>query len=290
MGVRSLGYLRLESTDTEKWKRFGADFLGLMSGEGSDPESLYFRLDDYPARITVSPGAQSGMTALGLEVLDERELAKLVADVESAGIKVTAGTAAESAERRVTGFARFNDPGGNPVELFYGTVLDHVPVRTPLVSRFVTGDMGMGHAIVSAEDARATFDFYVNVLGFIERNTMRSQGGTTWFLGCNARHHTLGITPMPGPGRLLHFMVEGASLDDVGLALDRAQRYEIPMMHSLGKHTNDHMVSFYVWSPENYAVEFGWNGLKVPVPVPVYEITDGAFWGHTFSPPPQPAG
>jgi 3,4-dihydroxy-9,10-secoandrosta-1,3,5(10)-triene-9,17-dione 4,5-dioxygenase len=230
------------------------------------------------------------MTALGFEVLDERELARLAADVEKAGIKVTAGTEAEAAERKVTGFVRFSDPGGNPVELFYGRTLDHLPVQTPLVSKFVTGDMGFGHAIVSAEDARGTFDFYVDVLGFIERNTMRSPGGTTWFMGCNPRHHTLGVTPMPGPGRLLHFMVEAATLDDVGRALDRAATYEVPMMHSLGKHTNDHMVSFYVWSPENYAVEFGWNGLQVPEPVPVYEITDGAFWGHHFTPPPQPAG
>lgn len=290
MGVRSLGYVRLESTDIEKWKQFGGDFLGLMPVEGGDPESLYFRMDDYPTRIAVSPGPQSGMTALGLEVLDERELTSLAAAVEKAGIKVTAGTEAECAERRVTGFVRFSDPGGNPVDLYYGAVLDHKPVRTPLVSKFVTGDMGLGHAIVSAEDAKAAFDFYVNVLGFIERNTMRSQGGTTWFMGCNPRHHTLGITPMPGPGRLLHLMVESATLDDVGLALDRAQRQEIPMMHTLGKHTNDHMVSFYVWSPENYAIEFGWNGLKVPEPVPVYEITEGAFWGHHFTPPPQPAG
>ncbi|MFE6488545.1 VOC family protein [Streptomyces sp. NPDC057757] len=291
MGVRSLGYLRLESTDIEKWKLFGGDFLGLMPVEGGSAESLYFRLDGYPPRIAVSPGAQDRMTALGFEVLDERELAGLVADVEKAGIKVSAGTEAEAQERRVTGFVRFSDPGGNPVELFYGPVLDHVPVSTPLVSKFVTGDMGMGHAIVSAEDARVTFDFYVNVLGFIERNTMRSpDGSTTWFMGCNPRHHTLGITPMPGPGRLLHFRVEGETLDDVGRALDRAAKYEVPMMHSLGKHTNDHMVSFYVWSPENYAVEFGWNGLQVPEPVPVYEITDGAFWGHNFTPPPQSAG
>ncbi|MER6956325.1 VOC family protein [Streptomyces sp. NPDC000618] len=286
MGVRSLGYLRLESNDLDKWKAFGADFLGLMPVEGGDSESLSFRMDDYPARIVVSPGAQPAMTALGFEVLDERELARLVADVEKAGIKVTAGTEAEAAERKVTGFVKFNDPGGNPVELFYGTTLDHVPLQTPLVSKFVTGDMGFGHAIISAEDARGTFDFYVEVLGFIERNTMRSPGGTTWFMGCNPRHHTLGVTPMPGPGRLLHFMVEGATLDDVGRALDRAGTYEVPMMHSLGKHTNDHMVSFYVWSPENYAVEFGWNGLQVPEPVPVYEITDGAFWGHRFTPPP----
>ncbi|MER5516596.1 VOC family protein [Streptomyces sp. NPDC002763] len=159
---------------------------------GGDGDSLSFRMDDYPARIVVSPGAQPGMTAIGFEVLDERELERLVADVEKAGIKVTPGTEAEAADRRATGFVKFNDPGGNPVELFYGTVLDHVPVHTPLVSMFVTGDMGFGHAIVSAEDARTTFEFYVNVLGFIERNTMRSPGGTTWFMGCNPRHRPWG--------------------------------------------------------------------------------------------------
>ncbi|MFD7054545.1 hypothetical protein ACFWBS_35050 [Streptomyces mirabilis] len=102
--------------------------------------------------------------------------------VEVDQVLVAAGTEAEAAERKVTGFAKFNAPGGNPVELFYGTVLDHVPVHTR--SRFVTGDMGFGHAIISAEDARTTFDFCVNVLGFIERNTMKSPGGTTWFMGC----------------------------------------------------------------------------------------------------------
>ncbi|MFJ8927557.1 VOC family protein [Streptomyces sp. NPDC102364] len=290
MAVSSLGYLRLESTDPTKWKTFGADFLGLMPVENTETETLTFRMDDHPARIAVAPGAQDRMTALGLEVIDERELARLAKAVEKTGIKVAAGTPEECAERNVSGFVKFNDPGGNPVELYWGAVLNHVPVRTPLVSRFVTGDQGFGHAIVSAEDARSAFDFYVETLGFIERNTMKSPGGTTWFMGCNPRHHTLGITPAPGPGRLLHFMVEGADLDDVGLALDRAQRMEIPMMHSLGKHTNDRMVSFYVWSPENYAVEFGWHGLRVPEPTPVYEITDGAFWGHHFTPPPQPAG
>jgi 3,4-dihydroxy-9,10-secoandrosta-1,3,5(10)-triene-9,17-dione 4,5-dioxygenase len=288
--VHSLGYLRLESATIERWNLFGNDFLGLMPVDGGDPDSLYFRMDDYPARIVVSPGPENRMTALGFEVLDERQLATTVADVEKAGIKVTVGTDAQAAERRVTGFAHFNDPGENPVELFYGTVLNHVPVSTPLVSKFVTGDMGFGHAIVSAEDARATFDFYVNVLGFIERNTMRTPGGgTTWFMGCNRRHHTLGVTSMPGPGRLLHFMIEAATLDDVGLALDRAAKYDVPMMNSLGKHTNDQMVSFYVWSPEYYAVEFGWAGLQVPTPQPVYEITDGAFWGHHFTPPPPPS-
>lgn len=283
MGVRSLGYVRLNATDIDGWRVFGEDFLGLMRVEGSDPDSLYFRLDEFPPRLVVTPAAESGLGAMGFEVLNKRDLAEVVAAVEAEGIKVTAGTTEECAERRVTGFVSFRDPGGNPVELFYGAVLDHVRVQTPLLnSEFVTGDQGFGHVIVTAEDAEAQFDFYERVLGFVERNTM----GPVYFMGCNPRHHTFGIAPKPGPGSLVHIMVEVASLDDVGLAIDRAAKLEVPMMNSLGKHTNDQMVSFYVYSPELYAIEYGWNGLRVEEEEPTYEITEGAFWGHKFFPPP----
>ena len=283
MGVESLGYVRLTATDIDAWRVFGEDFLGLMRVEGADPDSLYFRIDDFPPRLVVTPGAEPGLAAMGFEVLNERDLAKVVADVEHEGIKVTTGTPAECTERRVTGFVSFLDPGGNPVELFYGAVLDHVRVRTPLLNgSFVTGDMGLGHVIVTAEDPKAEFDFYNRVLGFVERNT----AGPTYFMGCNARHHTFGVAPRPGPGRLVHIMVEVDNIDDVGLALDRAAELQVPMMNTLGKHTNDQMVSFYVYSPELYAIEFGWNGLRVEREEPTYEITEGAFWGHKFTPPP----
>ncbi|MBB3665619.1 3,4-dihydroxy-9,10-secoandrosta-1,3,5(10)-triene-9,17-dione 4,5-dioxygenase [Prauserella sediminis] len=287
MPVHSLGYLRLESTDLPAWEVFAGEFLGLMPVHTEDDHSLRYRMDEYPPRLVVEPGSESRMTALGLEVLNARDLARTVAAVEAAGIKVTAGTAEECAERRVTGFARFDDPGGNPVELFYGPVLDHQRVQLPTVTSFVTGDMGMGHVIITGEDGPALLEFYTEVLGFFERNTMGSERGKpVWFLSSNDRHHTVGVTGAPGPGRLLHLMVEASTLDDVGLALDRAARLEVPMMNTLGKHTNDYMVSFYVYSPERYAIEFGYGGRRVPGEQPTYEITEGAFWGHHFTPPP----
>ena len=73
-----------------------------------------------------------------------------------------------------------------------------------------------------------------------------------------------------------------------GRALDRVEKYGINMMMSLGKHTNDEMTSFYVYSPELYAIEFGWGGLKVDGEQPTYEITSGEHWGHKFFPPPAP--
>jgi len=286
--VLSLGYLRREATDLDAWQTFAGDFLGLMPVHADGDESLRYRMDHYPPRLVVSPGAESRATAIGFEVLNERDLKRVAAAVEDAGIKVTEGSEAEADERRVTGFVRFDDPGGNPIELFYGPILDHVPVQLPTVSSFVTGDMGMGHVIVTAEDGKALKDFYIDVLGFYERNTMGGRERTVWFMSSNDRHHTLGVTSMPGRGRLIHLMVEAATFDDVGLALDRREKYGIPLMNSLGKHTNDEMTSFYVYSPELYAIEFGYGGLRVDGEQPVYEITSGAHWGHKFFPPPAP--
>ncbi|MEZ5167374.1 MAG: hypothetical protein R2695_13135 [Acidimicrobiales bacterium] len=50
----------------------------------------------------------------------------------------------------------------------------------------------------------------------------------------------------------------------------------------LGRHTNDHMISFYCESPDGFFVEFGWGGLQIPEPtdVPMYQITRPSFWGH----------
>jgi len=287
--VLSLGYLRLESTDLEAWQTFAGDFLGLMPvaavGTGGE-ESLRYRMDHYPPRLVVSPGEENRAAAIGFEVLNARDLKRTVAAVEDAGIKVIEGTVAECDERRVTGFVRFDDPGGNPIELFYGPILDHKPVVLPTVSSFVTGDLGMGHVIVTGEDGKALLDFYTNVLGFYERNTMGGRERTVWFLSSNDRHHTLGVTSAPGRGRLIHLMLEAESFDDVGLALDRVEKYGISMMMSLGKHTNDEMTSFYVYSPEMYAIEFGYGGLAVQGEQATYEITAGAYWGHKFFPPP----
>jgi 3,4-dihydroxy-9,10-secoandrosta-1,3,5(10)-triene-9,17-dione 4,5-dioxygenase len=285
--ILSLGYLRLEATDLEAWKTFAGDFLGLMPVHAEGDESLRYRMDDYPPRFVISPGAKARAAAIGFEVLNDRDLKRMVAKVEEAGIKVSEGSEEEAEDRRVTAFVRFDDPGGNPIELFYGPVLDHQPVRTPLlVSKFLTGDMGLGHVIVTAEDGDALKDFYIDVLGFYERNTMGGGGRTVWFMSPNERHHTLGCTSMPGPGRLIHIMIETESFDDVGLAMDRREQYDIPLMNSLGKHTNDEMTSFYVYSPELYAVEFGYGGLRIKGEQPTYRITAGQHWGHKPFPPP----
>jgi 3,4-dihydroxy-9,10-secoandrosta-1,3,5(10)-triene-9,17-dione 4,5-dioxygenase len=281
MPIASLGYLRLAVTDLERWRTFAGGFLGLQ-----EVADAHFRMDGHHHRLVLVPAEAPGLQAVGFQVRDARDLDAMTARLDAAGIAVTRGGKADCADRRVGGFAAFADPAGNPIELFHGPKLDHSEVVTPGVSRFVTDDMGMGHVILNVTDVEAAHAFYLDLLGFEERNTVDTPGGMLYFLGCNPRQHTLGLAPAAAPG-LLHVMVEAGSLDDVGRALDRARRHEIPMMQTLGRHTNDHMVSFYVWSPDLHAVEFGYDGVRVEPGLPSYEITEGAFWGHHFTPPPS---
>jgi hypothetical protein len=53
-------------------------------------------------------------------------------------------------------------------------------------------------------------------------------------------------------------MVELLSLDDVGQGYDIAGRDDA-VAYSLGRHSNDHMMSFYATSPSGFFVEYGWG-------------------------------
>lgn len=283
MSNLSLGYLRLRTPNLAAWETFAADVLGFMPTTGPDESSRYYRWDDRPYRLQLVPGDDVAVEAIGWELTDDHALAATVATLEAAGVAVTPGSAEDAAGRLVTGFASFTDPAGAPVELFWGPIFDHERVVTPLVSGFVTGAMGFGHVVTATDDLPAAVDFYRDHLGFHLRNTWDVVVMEMAFLSPNARHHSLAFgSGMPGPNLLRHFMVEAATIDDVGYAQDRCVDAGVPVIMGLGRHTNDHMISFYCESPDGFLVEFGWGGLQIedPADVPMYQITKPSVWGH----------
>lgn len=102
------------------------------------------------------------------------------------------------------------------------------------------------------------------------------------FFHCNPRHHSLAFAAMPqAPKRLHHFMLQTNSLDDVGSTYYLCQEQQVPIVMNLGKHTNDHMVSFYLRTPSGFAVEYGWGAREVDDRTwQVQMHTSGSIWGH----------
>jgi 2,3-dihydroxyethylbenzene 1,2-dioxygenase len=72
-------------------------------------------------------------------------------------------------------------------------------------------------------------------------------------------------------------MLEVDNLDDVGLTHDLVRRAKIPVHIGLGKHSNDHMYSFYFRSPSGFMVEYGFGARSATHQSEYYEAD---FYGH----------
>jgi 2,3-dihydroxyethylbenzene 1,2-dioxygenase len=78
------------------------------------------------------------------------------------------------------------------------------------------------------------------------------------FMHCNDRDHTVAFG-IPSERRINHLMIEVDNLDDVGLTYDIVRAHEIPVTIRPGKHSNDHMYSFYFKTPSGWMMEYGWG-------------------------------
>ncbi|HEX9335320.1 MAG TPA: VOC family protein [Pseudonocardiaceae bacterium] len=295
MGIRSLGYLRIEATDIARWREFGLKVLGMVEGKGTNPDALYLRMDEFPARLVIVPGTADRLAGAGWEAANAAELDEVRARLDAAGIAYKEGTHEQCADRRVDGLIVFADPSGNTLEVFHGAALEHRRVVSPYGHRFVTGEQGLGHVVLSTQDDESSLRFYRDVLGFRLRDSMRlppqlvgrpADGPPAWlrFFGCNPRHHSLAFLPMPTPSGIVHLMVEVGNTDDVGLCLDRAMRRKVPLSATLGRHVNDLMLSFYMKTPGGFDVEFGTEGRQVDDTSWIArESTAVSLWGHDFT-------
>ena len=238
----------------------------------------------------ITAGDTDSLVAVGWEAAGLAALTRVRAALDAEGIETRDATADELAERRVEALVHVDDPNGTHLEIHAGAALDHRPTRSRWGTRFVAGDLGLGHVVLPEPRMDEAMAFYEGLLGFQHRDSMRLPGmgpdGTdAWirFLGCNARHHSLALFQGPVPSGIVHLMVEVDDLDAVGRGLDRCRELDAPLSATLGRHTNDHMVSFYVQTPGGFDVEYGTAGRLVdPATWVTTEITAVSYWGHRW--------
>jgi 3,4-dihydroxy-9,10-secoandrosta-1,3,5(10)-triene-9,17-dione 4,5-dioxygenase len=296
MSIRSLGYLRIESTDVGAWREYALKVLGMVEGKGLVDGALYLRMDDFPARLVIVPGEHDRLSESGWECANAAGLQQIRSALDVEGVPYKEATAAQLADRRVDEMITFADPSGNRLEVFHGAALEHRRVVSPYGHTFVTAEQGLGHVVLSTRDDAEALHFYRDVLGFKLRDSMRlppqlvgrpADGPPAWlrFFGCNPRHHSLAFLPMPTPSGIVHLMMEVGGSDDVGLCLDRALRRKVPMSATLGRHVNDKMLSFYMKTPGGFDIEFGCEGMQVEDDHDwiARESTAVSLWGHDFS-------
>lgn len=280
--IQSLGYIAVQARAPQSMARFATEILGAaLSPPSSSDGTQYIRLDERHHRIAVLPGEDDGkLVRLGLELRDGAALADAGAALRAAGLQPRAGTAQECAERRVHAFISFLDPAGHQVELFYGY---HHIVEPFRASRPMAGFKALGHVVLGVDDVAGLERFYVDVLGFKVSDYAEYMRGDrragAVFLHCeDRRHHTVAFGDFSRG--LHHVLVELESLDDVGTAYDLAARNNVPIARTLGRHSNDHMLSFYVQSPCGVKFEYGWGGREIGEDWKICRSGIISLWGH----------
>lgn len=280
MTLNSLGYIGIRSSRTDDWSTFATRLLGMQQvdrGAGSRA----FRMDDRKQRLLVTDDGTEGLDFMGWEVASPEELDDLAGRLENAGVAVRFEAAGLADQRLVSQLISFKDPDGNHLEVFCKPEIASDPfIPGRPISGFKTGSLGMGHAVLHVENIDILLPFYRDLLGF-----KVSDYGTApyklYFFHINGRHHSFA---MVGSGRkgMHHFMVELQSLDDVGQGYDLAQQEKDRLAYTLGRHSNDHMMSFYANSPSGFFVEYGWGAREVEPDTWVpHETFDGpSYWGH----------
>ncbi|WP_230948207.1 VOC family protein [Burkholderia stagnalis] len=236
--VRALGYVVVEATRVDAWRRYAQDMLGMQALDTPDG-ALYLKMDERDFRYLIVPGNANRYRASGWELADAAAFDAACTALQRAGVEPIRATRDEAALRRVRAMVWREDPSGNRRELYWRARCDFRRFVSPLgVPRFVTGSMGLGHAVLPAPQFGATDAIVRDVLGFELSDIYRvyrvkftpdpaEPEKRIHFMHCrNARHHSIALFETAAPSDV---MAEVDSMDEVGRALDRAAAHDVKL-------------------------------------------------------------
>lgn len=294
MSVANLGYVGLIMSDPGQWVKFGTEILGLMEVARDDAQGAKFlAMDNAPFRFMIEQGEADRFGFAGWDVGSKDNFEALLEKLDAAGATPKRGSAEQAARRAVTDYASAHDPSGNVFEIFHGRVGALGSFASPLgTEKFITGEMGLGHVVLPAPRQDDTYAFYKDVLGFGDSDDLHLPAPAEglppqriiFMHADNPRHHSLALYNYDSPTGLVHLMVEVPGIDDVGQFMDRVKDAGVHTLATLGRHSNDNMVSVYVLGPGGIAVEYGYDGAQLDwSEFEPTQSTQGDVWGHEYN-------
>ena len=295
MAIEALGYVIVETTSMEDWQIFLGDVVGASRVDTGEAKSRHYRIDDRPFRFRIVEGTADRLLAAAYHVDTQASLDVLADRLAHAGHPVRRGDAQEAAVRGVDAFFSVSDPAGNGLEFYCGESAAPVEFVSPIgVKRFITGELGMGHAVFAAPEFDVSHSFYRDLLGFHDTDlpsyklspNPEDPGVRFAFMHAdNGRHHSVAIGEMPpSPAGCVHLMLELPEREDVEACHARMLAANVPESASLGRHSNDQMTSFYMRTPSGFDMEVGCEGLVLdPATWETTALPSPSEWGHEWS-------
>lgn len=282
---KSLGRVDLNVTDLQRSRAFYNEIVGLQSSGETADGSIRLRCGVDDCTVVLHQSATPGLRTVGLALQGDAELDALHRQLTKHGIAYDEVCADECRELNVSRASRMAEPNMSAAFEFY------VPLEAAPAGAFVATAakiQRIGHVVFSTPRYVETVAFMQSALGFALSDDI---DGIITFMRPHPSpfHHGVGVGRGPRHG-LHHVNLMVSEIDDIGRAINRFKRHQIPIVFGPGRHIASNSVFLYFLDPDGLTLEysFGMEEFAELAPraprtlPPVPESLDS--WGGTRDP------
>ncbi|MDB5838292.1 MAG: glyoxalase/bleomycin resistance/extradiol dioxygenase family protein [Herminiimonas sp.] len=244
-------YVRLGTRNVEEATRYAKEILGLELVR-TEQGARYFRSDSRDHTLVYFEGDPRDH-ATGFELRTAEELESAAAALESARIKVRAGSKEECEQRHVNAFVNFIDPTGNSIDLVYRP---HHSGRRYFPSRDA-GITGFSHIGLRSNDPGRDELFWTGILSA----KVSDRIGASPLLRIDGVHHKIALFPSTFAG-VQHINHQVESIDDIMRAWYMLKEKGVKIVFGPGRHPTSGAMFLYFEGPDGMVYEYS-TGVKV---------------------------
>jgi len=254
-----LGYVGIDVTDIGRARRFYEDIVGLQFIDTAIDGSVRYRCSDDYYSVVLHQSPRPGFRYIGMMLQDDTQYDELRTRLDVHHVPYEMISDVECRERRFESGCRISVPALKAAFEFYR------PLPQDAGARFVSNIakiQRVGHVVLATPQYKEALTFLRDVLNLADSDDIE---GVISFLRLfpNPYHHGIGIGA--APQNMLHhvnFMV--SEIDDIGLALNRFKKNNVPVVFGPGRHIASNSVFLYYLDPDGLTLEYSFGMEEFP--------------------------
>lgn len=254
---RRLGYVALNVTDIDRSMRFYTDMVGLQRG-GKNGDECLLRCTARHHDVILKSGDVAGLSRVGWEMATARDVALVRSHFTDLGLRSVDVDEDECKALGIQEAFRVTEPlTGATFEYYHSMSQALTPFETS-----VTQFARLGHVVIGTPKFDEAENHFTEQLNF--RVSDRMHPAVFW-MRCfpNPLHHSLALGRAE-TNRLNHINFMVTDIDDVGKAMWRLKKNDVPIVFGPGRHPPSESVFLYFLDPDKLTLEFSFGMEEFP--------------------------
>jgi 2,3-dihydroxy-p-cumate/2,3-dihydroxybenzoate 3,4-dioxygenase len=266
--------------DLDRSATFLKDIVGLAEGApSSDSRVRFLRCSDEHHDIMLIKGAEPGLGRVSFEMESRQDLDATRSYLEKLGRAPVDVSAENLAFLGIEHAFRIVEPNtGVTFEFMHGMGKLNTPYE-PTVAKITM----LGHIVIATPDPVAVSQFLMDHLNF--KMSDSGAGGGLLRPFPHPNHHSLGLI-RSNESRIAHIAFMVKAFDDIGKALPRFKKQDVPIVFGPGHHPASESNFLYFLDRDGITWEYTFGMEQFPEHNPrearVLQLGNGDSWGNVM--------